>query len=175
MVYLFWALLNMALFIAFIVVCFKATRFIREKIGWAASFLFVIGLFAFIGGSNRDKDNLEPNSNQIKTWKFTSSSSLDKSSGYSVKINLEETLISKYTLGIQYGKDTGHNNIPTSANTWTTGFESGMSWKPTSIIVNRTDDNHKFEYEVYGTVKWSLLGLTIYHQPKYWTGEALLQ
>ena len=101
---------------------------------------------------------------------------MDKSSNIFLDIDLEKTLISKYSLGISYGKDMQlQNNIPVSANTWTTGFESGTSWKPTSIIINRTNDNQKFEYEVDGTIKWSLLGMRIYSQSKHWKGVAVLK
>jgi hypothetical protein len=176
MIYLLWALLNIGLFIFFIVICFNATKLIKEKFGVLTSIVFVFGLLSFVGRSNNDKDNKEPNSNQIKTWKFNSIDSLDKSSNVYMDIDLEKTLISKYSLGIGYGKDKQlQNNIPTSANTWTTGFESGTSWKPISIIVNRTDDNNKFEYEVDGTIKWSLLGMKIYSQPKHWKGIVTLK
>ena len=176
MIYLLWALLNIGLFIFFIVICFNATKLIKEKFGVLTSIFFVFGLLSFVGRSNNDEDNKEPNSNQIKTWKFNSIDSLDKSSNIYMDVELEKTLISKYSLGIGYGKDKQfQNNIPTSANTWTTGFESGTSWKPISIIVNRTDDNNKFEYEVHGTIKWSLLGMTIYSQSKHWKGVATIK
>jgi energy-coupling factor transporter transmembrane protein EcfT len=176
MLYLVWALLNIGLFIFFIVICFNATKLIKEKFGVLTSIVFVLGLLLFIEQSNVDKDNKEPNSNQIKTWKFNSSDSLDKGSIVFRDFDLEKTLISKYSLGIGYGKDKQlQNNIPVSANTWTTGFESGTSWEPISIIINRTDDNLKFEYDVNGTIKWNLLGMTMYSQPKHWKGIAVLK
>ncbi len=176
MLYLLWAILNIGLFIFFIVICFNATRLIKEKFGILTSIVFVFGLLSFFGRSNADKDNKEPNSNQIKTWKFASSDSLDKGSNVFMDFDLEKTLISKYSLGISYGKDKKlQNNIPVSANIQTTGFESGTSWKPISIIINCTDDNQKFEYEVDGTIKWSLLGMTIYSQPKHWKGVAVFK
>lgn len=173
MIYLLWALLNIGLFIF---ICFKGSKYFRQKFGPIAAIVFVFGLFAFVGSSNSATDNKEPNSNQIKTWKFNSSDSLDKGSNVYIDIDLEKTLISKYSLGISYGKDKQlQNNIPVSASTWTTGFESGTSWKPITIIVNRTGDNQKFEYEVDGTIKWSLLGITIYSQLKHWKGVAVLK
>jgi len=176
MIYLFWALLNTGLLIFFIVICYNATKLVKETYGILTSIVFVLGLLSFVGQSNNDNDNKEANSSQIKTWKFNSIDSLDKSHNNHIEIDLEKTLISKYTLGIGYGKDKQlQNNIPTSANTWTIGFESGTSWKPISIIVNRTDDNNKFEYKVDGTIKWSLLGMTIYSQPKHWKGVATLK
>jgi hypothetical protein len=179
MLYLLWALLNVGLFIFFLVICFNATKLIKEKFGILTSIVFVFGLLSFIGQSNTDKDNKEPNTNQIKTWKFNSADSLDKGPNIFmdyVDIDLEKTLISKYSLGISYNHNKQlQNNIPLSANTSISGFISGTSWKPISIIVNRTDDNLKFKYEVSGTIKWNLLGVTIYSQPKNWKGVAVLK
>jgi hypothetical protein len=174
MTYLLWGLLNIGLFIFFIVICFRATKLIREKVGLFASIIFVFGLLSFVGHSNNDNDNKEPNSNQIKTWKFISEDSLKSNDSYLLDIDLEKTLVSKYGLGIKYGKDKqGQINIPISAYSSTTGFISGTNWKPVSIIVNRTNDNNKFEYFVDGVVEWKLLGATIYSQLKEYKGIAL--
>jgi hypothetical protein len=174
MTYLLWGLLNIGLFISFIVICFKATKLIRENVGLFASIIFVFGLLSFVGHSKIDNDNKEPNSNQIKTWKFISEDSLKSDESYLLDINLEKTLISKYELGIKYGKHKqGQINIPISAYSSTTGFISGTNWKPLSIIINRTDDNNKFEYFVDGVVEWKLLGATIYSQLKEYKGIAL--
>ncbi len=174
MTYLFWGLLNIGLFLFFIVTCFKATKLIREKLGLFASIIFVFGLLSFVGHSNNEYDNKESNSNQIKTWKFISEDSLNRNATYLLDIDLEKTLVSKYDLGIKYGKDRqGEMNIPISAYSSTSGFISGTNWKPVSIIVNRTTDNNKFEYYVDGVVEWKLLGTTIYSQLKEYKGIVL--
>ncbi len=176
MLYLLWALLNIGLSIFFIITCFNATKLIKEKFGVFTSIVFVLGLLSFTGRSNADKDNREPDSGHIKTWNFNSSDTLDKTSNVFIQVDLEKTLISEYTLGIGYGKDKQlQNNIPVSAYISVTGFESGTSWKTTFITVNRTEDNQKFEYLVDGTIKWNLLGTTIYSQPKHWKGVAVLK
>jgi hypothetical protein len=173
MLYLLWALLNTGLFIF---ICFKGSRYFRQKFGHIAAVVFVLGLLALMAEANSDKDNKEPNSNRIKTWKFNSLDSLDKNSQVFIDIDLERSLISKYYLGIAYCKDKQlQNNIPVSADTFITGITTGTSWKPGTVMINRTDDNRKFEYEVYGTIKWSLLGITIYHQPKHWQGVVVLK
>ena len=176
MLYLLWALLNAVTFIFFLFICFKAMKLVRQEIGLFAAFVFVFGSVSFMTRHRPDKENLEPNSNQIKTWKFISPDSLDRRSNVYIVIDLEKTLISKYNLGIQYVQDNQlKNNIPVTANTSVTGLQGGTTWEPTSIIVNRTDDNKKFEYEVSGTVKWKLLGFTLYSQYKNWKGFALLK
>lgn len=174
MLYLLWGLINIGLFLFFIVICFRATKLTREKLGLFASIVFVFGLLSFIGHSNNDNDLKEPNSNQIKTWKFDSEDSLNRNATFFIDIDLEKTLVSKYDLGIKYGKDKqGQLNIPISAYSSTTGLIGGTNWKPISIIVNRTDDNNKFEYFVDGVVEWKLLGATIYSQLKQYKGVAL--
>jgi hypothetical protein len=176
MTYLLWGLLNIGLFVFFIIICLKATKLIREKIGLFAAIIFVFGLLSFIGHSNKDNENKEPNSNQIKTWKFVSEDSLKNSDSYLLNIELEKTMISKYDLGIKYSKDKERqSNLPISAYSSTTGFISGTNWKPVSIIINKTGYNNKFEYFVDGVVEWKLLGATIYSQLKEYRGIVLTQ
>ncbi|MDO9375978.1 MAG: hypothetical protein Q7T76_16270 [Ferruginibacter sp.] len=173
MAYLLWGLLNIGIFLFFISICFKATKLIRERMGAFASVVFVLGLLSFMGHSNNENDNNEPNSNHIKTWKFTSLDSVDQNSTHILQVDLEKTLVCKYDLGIKYGKDKqGEINIPISAYSSTNGFISGTNWKPISILVNRTRDNNKFEYFVDGLVEWKLLGATIYSQLKVYKGIA---
>jgi hypothetical protein len=174
MLYLLWGLLNIGLFIFFVVICFRATKLVREKVGLFASIIFVFGLLSFMGNSNDDKDNKEPGSSQMRAWKFVSEDSIDRNATFFIDVELEKTLISKYQLGIKYGKEKqGQLNIPISGSSFTTGFVSGTNWKPSSIIVNRTSDNNKFEYYVVGIMEWKLLGATVYSQPKEYKGTTL--
>ena len=172
MIYLLWGLVNIAIFLFFIIICFKAIKFVRAELGLFAAIIFVFGLLSFVSNPNK-KDNNEPNSNQIQTWKFN----LDSTKSYeseSLNITLEKTLVSKYYMGIIYGKSLeGDLNIPISAYSSTEGLSSGTSWKPIDIVVNRTNDNRKFEYSVYGIVEWKLLGSTFYYQPKEFKGIAM--
>lgn len=173
MTYLLWGLLNLGIFLFFIVVCFQATKLIREKIGLFASIVFVFGLLSFMGQPGKD-NNKEPTSNQMKTWKFASPDSLKSNDSHILNMTLEKTMLSKYDLGIVYGKDNeGQSNIPISAYSSTTGFIIGTNWQPTSIIVNRTSENNKFAYLVKGIVEWKLLGATLYSQVKEYNGIAL--
>jgi hypothetical protein len=176
MLYLFWSLLNIGLFIFFLAICFKATKFVREKLGLLAAIIFVIGLSSFVGNTNNDNDNKEPNSNQIKTWKFVSEDSLRSKENYLHNIILEKTPLAKYLFGIKYGKvKEGKINVPISAYSFTNGFVSGTNWKPISIIVDMTDDNNKFEYAVDGVLEWKLLGTTVYSELKEYKGIAMIK
>jgi hypothetical protein len=169
MTHLLWGLLNIGIFLFFISVCINATKLLRREIGLFAAVIFVFGLLSFVAGSNDKSDNLEPNSNQTKTWKFVSADSLKSSNTYFHEIDLEKTWFTKYELGIIYGKEQ-QKNIPINAYSSVTGFLSGTNWKPISIIVNRTDNNNRFEYAVDGVVEWNLLGLTIFSQMKEFRG-----
>jgi len=174
MIYLLWGLINVGLFIFFIVVCFKATKLIRENVGLFASIIFVFGLLSFIGQSNNDSDNKELNSNQIKSWKFNSEDSLNNAESFFLDIDLEKNLVSEFNLGIKYVRiKESLENMPISANSSMTGFVSGTSWKPKSIIVKRTNTNDRFNYFVAGVVEWKLLGMTVYLQSKDYKGFAI--
>jgi hypothetical protein len=48
----------------------------------------VFGLLSFVGGSNDDKANKEPNSNQIRIWKFALEDSLEKSATFLIDVEL---------------------------------------------------------------------------------------
>lgn len=173
MLYLLWSLLNIAVFLFFIVICIRATKLIREKIGLFASIIFVFGLLSFVGNAENNSGNKEPNSNHVKTWKFASGEGLNNIATSFVDIDLEKTFTSTYRLSIKYGKDKqGQVNTPISANSSATGFVSGTNWKPFSIIVNQTGDNNKLEYHVNGIVEWKLLGATVYAQLKEYKGVA---
>jgi len=176
MLYLLWGLLNIGLFLFFVTTCFRATKLAREKLGLFASIIFVFGLLSFIFKTNTNKVSKGLGSLQIRTWTFAPEDSLDSSATYVSDTELEKTLISKYGLYIEYGKNKQRKlNIPISAYSLATGFVSGTNWKPLSIIINQTNDNHKFQYYVYGTIEWELLGATVYSQPKEYKGLALVK
>jgi hypothetical protein len=175
MLHLLWALINIGLFIFFVFICFNAAKLIKERFGLLASVIFVFGLLSFVGHSESDEEYNKPNTRSMQTWNLRTSDSSDEGYSYVAEVELEKTLISKYNLGIGYDKDSlVKKSTPVSAFSWITGFQSGTSWNPVSIIVNQTTGNNTFEYEVDGTVGWRLLGMTVYHQPKHWKGIVVL-
>jgi hypothetical protein len=115
---------------------------------------------------------MEPNLNQLKTLKFTPKHKLHNGLTHMAFVDLQKNLISKYTLGIEYGEDEeGHTNVPVSAYSSTSGFIIATNWKPGSIIINRTNENNTFTYSVNGVVEWKLFGgATIYTQRKNFEG-----
>ena len=173
MLYVFWGLLNLSIFLIFITLCFEATKAISAKKGNGIAFVFVLGLLSLAGGPNVEDNNLEPNTNKIKTWEFISEDSLKKITSSQLIIVLENNIISKIELGIKYGKE-GLSNIPISAYSITNGFLSGTKWKPEAIHLMKTEDNNKFEYEVAGILDWKILGTTIYSQWKEYKGVSVV-
>jgi hypothetical protein len=172
MVYLIWGIFNFVLFVFFITICFKATKLIREELGLFPAVVFVFGILSFSGNSSSNDYNKEPNSNQIKTWKFSPENSLNKIGTDLVDVILEKTLIAEYNLGISYSKEKKKESkcSPVSAYSSTSGITCGTLWIPKSIIVTQTNTKNKFEYSVNGEVEWKLLGLTLFTQIKQYKG-----
>lgn len=166
MLYLIWGLLNLGLVIYFLVIGFKATKLVKEKIGLFAAVFLVLGFLSFLGQPATDIHN-----NSSISWDFASEDSLNHVQTNFVQIALEDNWISKKNLLVKYGTDKrGLINIPISAYSSKTGFSNGTIWRPKSIKVSTTDDNNKFQYHVVGVVEWKLLGATIYTQLKKFNG-----
>jgi hypothetical protein len=68
MLYLLWALINLGLFVFFIVICFSATKYVKERINLFGAVVFVLGLLSFTNRSN--SDNEDGNTGHIKSWRF---------------------------------------------------------------------------------------------------------
>jgi hypothetical protein len=176
MAHLFWGLLNISLFLFFIFICFKATKFIRERINLIAAIIFVFGLLSFIGRSNEYDSNTSINSNQIQIWKRSLTDTLNLTNISSINIDLEETLVSRYQLLVTYGKETGSQiNKPISASTSMSGFVSGTSWTPISIHISPGTRAETITYYVDGICEWRLLGAVVYSQPRRFQGSAVLK
>ena len=167
MIQLLWGLLNIGLFLFFIVTCIKASRLVRDNIGYLAAVVFVFGLLSFMG-------NKDSNLKQQSSWEFASKDSLITDMNSSINIKLEETILTTLSLDILYGHHkTDQQNIPISAYSTLTGFMSGLNWKPISISVYKTADNTKFQYYLNGILEWKLIGVSIYSQLKNHEGIAL--
>ena len=172
MLYLIWGLINLALIIAFIGVCFSAAKLLKNNISKAAASLFVFGLISFASrpGDNNSNPVLVMNDQvvpDVSTRQVIHGSDKIRH----VEIVLQDNLISKYTVDVMYKVDAPENvNIPHSAYSRVLGVIGGTGWKPMRIEVQRTANNKKFEYSVYGGISWNLLGLQIAHQDKLFEG-----
>lgn len=167
MLYLIWSLFNIALFLYFIFICFRATQYVREKLGILTSVIFVVGLLSFIN-SNGDRND---GSSQIKHWEFTSDKNIVNGTEKSAQITIEKTLPFNIYMEVLYGIDgSSKTNIPVNACSLVSGFQGGYEWHPSLITVDVADTPSKFQYSVSGVVVWKLLGATIYSQRKTYNG-----
>ena len=170
MVLLVWALLNIGIGVYFLLICFKATKFVRERMGILATVVFVVGIL-FSSQSNNNKENMEPTSNQIKTWYFSPRDSTGQTKVYSEKIALEKNVASTYYLNIGYKLDKKSNEgIPIWATSNQTGLICGSYWDPMEITVNKIHGTDKLQYTVEGIVDWKLAVFTLYSQPRNFQG-----
>ncbi|MHB8208982.1 hypothetical protein [Mucilaginibacter sp.] len=175
MLYLIWCLLNVGVFLYFVLICFEAIKIIRERIGVFAAVIFVLGLLSFTNQSNSDDEHMESKSSNVKTWRFLPQDSLATTQRYSVIVMYEKTFVSNYNLEIGYNLDEKTNAvIPIDACSYLTGIICGTVWKPTSIAVNKTPAGNKLTYVINGVVDWKLLGLTLDSQPKQYSGTTLI-
>lgn len=162
MIYILWALLNIALFTLFLVICFYATKLIKEKYGLFISCVFVIGLLSFAGNSKKNNDSIDKNSGEIKKWEFVPNGKLPTKSVRHQSITLKKNPLAKLGLRINYGRDSLSNYFPINAYSTIIGTVSGTEWITQIISVVPTEDNKHFEYHVWGTERWRLLGKTVF-------------
>ena len=59
MLELIWGLINIAILIYFVIICFKSTKVIKEKLGIFASLIFVLGLLSFIAKPSDEESKSE--------------------------------------------------------------------------------------------------------------------
>lgn len=172
MAHLFWGLLNLSLIIYFIITCFKLVKVAKNQIGGFAAIVFVFGLLSFVGGSKTDIN--ENKLSKTKTFNFALGDSLEQNSVKFAHFILEDQIVTKYDLALNYGKiPHSEINTPISAYSGTTGLVIGTHWKPIKISVLKTSDKDTFKYLVYGILEWKLLGVRLYTQSKIYEGVKL--
>ncbi|MCP9748940.1 hypothetical protein [Lacihabitans sp. CS3-21] len=172
MLHLIWGLLNLGLLIYFLIACFKFVKVARNHIGGFGSVVFVFGLLSFVGGSKSEGNAAKLY--QIKTFNFAIKDSLEQNSVKFAHFILEDQIVTKYDLALNYGKiPHSEINTPISAYSGTTGLVIGTHWKPIKISVLKTSDKDTFKYLVYGILEWKLLGVRLYTQSKIYEGVKL--
>lgn len=171
MLHLLWSILNIGIFIFFIVVSVKATKLVREKMGVLAAIVLVFGLLSFIS-RKAEAPNPEPGGATVRTWKFVTDISPYINDIKRTNIVFDNNIISKSVLSVRYSKDPQSGLYkPLEANTHINGLVAGNSWRQVSVQVSPTAVPNEFTYEVNGVVEWKLLGTTIISQAKEWTGK----
>lgn len=176
MLYLFWALLNIGLFIYFLIICFRVTRLLRERLGLLAASVFIFGLLSFGSNTASGANQLNTRNNfETTSWSPGAKESIANNSTFPASQLLQKTLITKLTLHLSYGRHTETGKtIVTSGYSGLTGLVSGTTWHPVACAVYPTEDADIFRYQVSGMMKWQLLGLTLVTENKNFSGEIRL-
>lgn len=168
MIYLLWGLLNLLLLFFLCYFIYKAAK--RKWGGfWAfISVLLTIGITSVLNSRGGEE---EPNSSQLKTWQLISKDSLDQSFTTSTDLELDKNILHSYNLGILWCSRKGtETRIPASAYTLTNGYRIGTKWIPFLITTSPSNIEGSYQYDVIGTVEWSIIGIKLYSQTKRWSG-----
>lgn len=173
MIHLFWALLNVGLFLFFLVLCFQATKLIRAEKGLWASLLFAFGLLSLVGHSGSKGNAPNQTNGMVQQLHFTPKTDIIPTTMKHTYVVLEEDIISKIELGVLYGQEKTSNKMAVyDAFSSRQGFASGFQWTP--LTISAYPSRAKNIYVVVGTLDWKLLGLTVYTAPKTYSGELTL-
>lgn len=167
-----WSLFNIAALVYVVVLCFKATKIIRDKFGVSASILVTIIVLSFLSDpGDADSVGRSTGSSSNRFVFVPADSTIPAETSFKM-ITLETNRVTTYELGIWYGKDIhGTPFVPIRAFSSAGGLVSGIYWRPESIIVNRMSDDGQFSYIVSGTKIWRLLGISLYHEAVLYRGS----
>ena len=171
MLELIWGILNIAILIYFIIICFKATKIIRENIGKMASVIFVLGLLSFIGKST--EENTKTKSFNLQSINETIEKNNFNGNTYSREKQLDNNLISNINISILFGENKNEKKL-LNANVNRTGFVSGTDWKTKNINVSKLKRN-TYQYNITGTIDWRILGIKLYTELKEFEGTIELK
>lgn len=173
MFFLFWALLNVGLFLYFIFICLRATRRVWERVGLFAACLMVFGLLSFIGHSKTVMK--QPTSNPAGRWVNDQEVYKSISPVLSVSKNLLKSPTFKISLDVQLGRDPESGQlVPLIATPVSNGVIAGFGCKPLLIYLSKTGEENIYSYHVNYNFAWTLLGLITYHEMRTFTGTIVL-
>ncbi|REA61318.1 hypothetical protein DSL64_12800 [Dyadobacter luteus] len=149
MLYLLLTLLNFGLLIWFIFICFSVFKLVKESMGIPALIVFILGCLSFTKERLINKEAPRYNGG-------------DRTIGWQP---LESGISHEIVLSYAYPKDTldrAEGEIIQS------GLMGGHQWETTNVTFYENEG--KIHYLVSGTHNWKLLGLTLYNEPKQFTG-----
>ena len=170
MIELIWGILNVAIFIYFIIICFKVIKIVRENLGGIAMLVFVVGLISFMSTSDSQKEKIKifeikdesiiEGEEKIDEHIFTKDLILDD--------ELSTSIIATFTF-----KEYGQQFRVLKVYTMMTGFVSGTDWKASNVAINKNNGN-SYNYHILGTKDWKILGIIIYTESKEFKGTVKL-
>ena len=173
MLYLLWGLINLALMIGFIVVCFKATRLVKSNIGKPAALLFSVGLLSFLAVPDSQPNTAYVDLSLPETPVANSTSNEIMNP---LHVRLQDNLVSHFDLYIVYGrKSPDFINEPVRAYSSGIGMACGINWMPSHYLVEKTPGNKEFTYSITGVIEWKILRFTVFSQQKSYDGRVALK
>lgn len=171
--YLLWTLLNFAIIIFFIVLCFRATKLLREKLGILAAIIFVVGLLSFVTNKKESKGNIESpiKSRQVADFVFEEVRKIDSTTASYVTHTIESNTVSFLNMNVMFGREQNTNKtVPVEAGFKITGLLGGHKWAPKEVYILPSSRPGEFAYTVKGSLEWLLLGIPVFSQAKTFEG-----
>ena len=160
MIHLIWSVLNTLLLIIFTILLFgfifQGTKILRGKFKHISAFILIGGIIGITYATSS-----EPKSNNIKVAKFNVPYNQVRSKTFV----LEDNLTHDITIHTQYFKSNNTIELIEGASSLG-GFVSGLDWQMKHFTSTERKDG-KTELQVYGVLKWHLLGINFYTQSKH--------
>ena len=169
MLYIIWTVFNAFVFCLFLWLAYKAMGMVRDKFGWAASVVLVVGLLSFMSAP---KDEEEKDTVALQVTPQTP--------GNANQV-MHSTVLEKFPLfALQLRvvcdvQPDGKSIKPTEATASQYGLVTAHRWKLSTASVYYNAANHKLEYRVDGIISWKLLGISFYAQSKTFEGRMAMQ
>jgi len=175
MTYLIWAFLSVLLLIVFLILCIRAFRVVREKMGTVIAVFLTIGLLSFMSASNAGKEETVDKKVLLSTLPRDAQDSQWAKTTSIVHIPLEDNFISEYNLVLKFSEEGAKPGVYYPVSGWVqlTGMQINTRWQPGLVMMEEIAPN-RYSYEVTGYLSWYLLGLQIMEHSKSWTGEITL-
>lgn len=157
--HIIWALINVSAFIALAYLLFRYTSLINKRVGIIPALLFILGIVNMLSSVTPTKSTSD-----VITINEADTTGL---SIQSKNIPLSDNKLSRILLNITYQYDLSKTNINVlGAYTSPSGLVAGTKWESNLINISKKDKN-TFTYYVSGSYNWSILGISIYKQTKY--------
>ncbi len=171
MTYLLWTLLNFALLIFFITVCFRATKIIKENLGTFAVLVFVLGLLSFVSKGHIAPPPLTEKPGDPTTFQRTQNLGISPSTSYYVSEPVAKYVGSSLNMNVSFIRRSTEDSIAASKVEFSiNGLVGGHQWEPILVQLNRTPSQGVFHYVIGGDLKWTILGIPLYTQHKTFFG-----
>lgn len=167
LLHLVWALINAAAYIGVFYLFIRYTSLINKRIGVFPALIFVLGITTMLSSITPNK-----NTNDNITINEADTTGFSQKHQYITMVNNK---LVRVIISIQYQHDRSKTVTKIlSAYTTQSGLVFGTKWKSNGINISKKDNN-KFTYHVRGSYIWSILGIPIYVQSKYFKHDFSLQ